>query len=279
MAEKSAFRKVIDLKEVKQLLDQIRQDRGFSTGYEELDQQCGGLVRNGVTLLAGRPGMGKTSLALNMVARLSRQEEGTILIFAPGSWPNEMISRLLSIVMAVPPHKLLDDSFPSFVVADMFAEYYRAKKSNIKVDYNSFLTLGHIMDKCYSIPDLWMVVIAPVNGICDAVEWDKPEEPEAVYKILQKMAKDLNVPVLCTLQLHRSLEKRKNKRPRLGDLKKVGISEDMADQIFFLYRDRYYEYQGEEGAELIIAKVAQGEAGTIYLDWDYETGCFSEKND
>ena len=66
--------------------------------------------------------------------------------------------------MAVPPEKFLDDSFPSFVVADMFAEYYYAKKSKIKVDCNTFLTLGHILDKCYSIPDLRMVVIAPVNG-------------------------------------------------------------------------------------------------------------------
>ena len=73
-----------------------------------------------------------------------------------------------------------------------------------------------------------------------------------------------------------SLEKRKNKRPRLTDLQKVGIPEDGADQIIFLYRDRYYDYEGEDGAEWIVAKSPQGKTGTVYLNWDYETGNFYE---
>ena len=85
------------------------------------------------------------------------------------------------------------------------------------------------------------------------------------------------MPVLCTARLHRSLERRKNKRPHLGDLKKIGIDPEWLDQIIFLYRDRCYDSEGEEGAELIVAKVVQGDVGTVRLNWECTTRRFTER--
>ena len=86
MKETGRFRKCINFDEAKQILERMRHDRSYPCGYEDLDNLCGGLVRNGVTLIAARPAMGKTSLALNIVSRLSRQQDGTILIFSPEAW-------------------------------------------------------------------------------------------------------------------------------------------------------------------------------------------------
>ena len=105
--------------------------------------------------------------------------------------------------------------------------------------------------------------------------WNENNEPkDKVLQALRAIAKELHVPVLCTMHSHRSLERRKNKRPRLEDLKKAEVSAELADQIVFLYRDRYYDPDGNDGAECIIAKSSQGSTGMVALDWDYTTGRF-----
>ena len=283
MHEKATFKKVIDFDEAKQIIEQMRRDRGYPCGYEDLDNLCGGLVRNGVTLIAARPAMGKTSLALNIVSRLSRQQDGTILIFSPKVWSDELAIHILSISTGLAPEHFLNNQVPANTVIQKFLDFYTAKESNIKIDVNSFATLDHIWDHCCRIPDLRLVVIDPTEGICKPVnysdksaKWDEPEDPAVVFRSLRELAQHLNVPVLCTAHLHRSLERRQNKRPHLGDLKKIGISKEMADQIIFLYRDRYYDPEGEEGAELIVARVAQGDVGTVRLNWDYATRRFTE---
>ena len=283
MKETGRFRKCINFHEAKQIIEQMRRDRGYPSGYEDLDNLCGGLVRNGVTLIAARPAMGKTSLALNIVSRLSRQQDGAILIFSPEAWSDEIVMHLLSISTGLAPDHFLDNLLPSGKVAEKFLDYYNEKESSIKIDRNSFLSLDHIWDHCCGIPDLRLVVIDPVEGICKHVNFadksarrDDPEDPAVLFRSLRELAQHLNVPVLCTAHLHRSLERRQNKRPHLGDLKKIGISKEMADQIIFLYRDRYYDPEGEEGAELIVARVAQGDVGTVRLNWDYATRRFTE---
>ena len=100
MSEKAVFRKVIDFDEAKQLIEQMRHDRGYPSGYRDLDKLCGGLVKDGVTLIAARPAVGKTSLVLNIVSRLSKQLDGTILIFSPNLRSREITIRLLTSELA-----------------------------------------------------------------------------------------------------------------------------------------------------------------------------------
>ena len=284
MPGKTVFKKAIDFEEAKRLLEQMRLDRGYPSGYPALDQLCGGLVKNGVTLIAARPAVGKTALALNIVSRLSRQQPGTILLFSPNTISDDVTTRLLGISMNLPSESFLDNKLPAATIADRFMDYYCAKQSAIKVKASSFLSLDKIWGCCCEIPDLRMVVIDSVNAVCKPVDystrlttWGEPESPDVVFLSLQRLARYLKVPVICTSTLHRSLERRKNKRPRLGDLKKLGIPEALIDQVLFLYRDRYYDPEGEEGAEWIVAKVAQGNTGTLRLDWDHTTRRFTEK--
>ena len=94
---------------------------------------------------------------------------------------------------------------------------------------------------------------------------------------LKALAQDLNVPVIATVHLHRRLEHRKNMRPRLGDLKWVGLPEEVADQIIFLYRDAYYNWESDDTAECIVAKNTLGNTGTAFLRWIWEGGYITDQ--
>jgi replicative DNA helicase len=285
MCEKPVFKKVIDFEEAKRLLEQIRRDRGYPSGYKDLDKLCGGLVKDGLTLIAGRPAMGRTSLVLNIVNRLAQQEGGTILICSSQTWAEEFAMRLFCIGTGLEMVRFFDNKLPHTTVATKFLDYYKAKQSRIKFEIDSFLSLDDIWNYSSRIPDLRLVVIDPTEEIyvpvdfsAETIDWDtKKEPPSAIFNSLQQFAHTFGVPVLCTAHLHRSLERRKNKRPHLGDLKKIGIDPEWLDQIIFLYRDRYYDSEGEEGAELIVAKVVQGDVGTVRLNWEGASKCFTER--
>ena len=284
MYEKSIFKKVIDFEEAKQLLEQIRQDRGYPSGYKALDNLSGGLVRNGITLIAGRPAMGKTSLVLNIVSRLSRRQDGTILIFSPNMRSNEVTIRFLSIGTALAATDLLDGSLSAEKLADKCTEFFHSRKCSIRIETPTAPSLEDIRWCSFRVPNLRLLVVNNMERICkpyelrdEKIPWDENyESKDKVLRSLKELATELRVPIICTTHLHRSLERRKNKRPRLGDLKKIGIPAELVDQIIFLYRDRYYDPDGEEGAEWIVAKVAQGSVGTVRLDCDYTTGRFWE---
>ena len=285
MCEKPVFKKVIDFEEAKRLLEQIRRDRGYPSGYKDLDKLCGGLVKDGLTLIAGRPAMGRTSLVLNIVSRLSKQLDGTILIFSPNLRSREITIRLLSIGTGLEASQLLSGCKSAEDLTSNCADFFQSQKSNIQIETLTAPSLENIWWCSCRIPDLQLLVINNIECICKPYEecipdvpWDENYEPkDKVLDCLKVLAKELRVPVLCTAHLHRSLERRKNKRPRLGDLKKTGYPAELIDQVIFLYRDKYYDPFGEEGAEWIVAKTPQGDVGTVRLDWDDTTGRFLER--
>ena len=285
MHEKPVFKKIIDFEEAKELIEQMRRDRGFLCGYKDWDNLSGGLVRDGVTLIAARPAMGKTAFALNVVNRLSQHPDGTILIFSPNLRSREITIRLLNIGTGLEASQLLDGSKSAEELTDKCAEFFQSKKCNIQIETLTAPSLENIWWRCCRIPDLQLLVINNIERICKPYEECTPDVPwyenyepkDKVLNHLKVLAKELRVPVICTTHLHRSLERRNNKRPHLGDLKKTGYPAELIDQIVFLYRDRYYDPEGEEGAELIVAKVAQGDVGTVRLDWDDTTGRFLER--
>lgn len=285
MGEKPVFRKIISFEEAKQLLERMRRHIGYPSGYRDLDNLSGGLAEGGVTLIASRPAMGRTSLVLNIVNRMAQQEEGTILIFSPQMHTDEIIIRLLSIALDLESKRFLDNSISCEDLMDKWVHFYNSRKSRIKIDRDTFLSLDDIWERCCRIPDLRLIVIDPIEAVCQPVDysaepiyWGKnKEKPEVIFPSLQKLADNLGVPLLCTACLHRSLEEREDKRPCLDDLNTIGIPTEAVDQVIFLYRDRYYAPDGEEGAQWIVAKAEQGNVGTIWMDWDYDTCRFTER--
>ena len=284
MCAKSIFRKVINYEEARDLLEQMRQDKRVSSGYEAFDELTGGLIPGGVTLIGSRPAMGRTALVLNIVSRLAQRQPGNILIFSPDLRTREVAVRLLNIGLNLEAGQLLDGSLPKEALAARCADFFLSQQSHIKIDVATSPSLQNILSHSYNIPNLQLLVVDNLEYICQPVDfhaekivWDTPREPmDKILMCLKNLAWELDVPVICTAHLHRSLERRKDKRPILADLKKIDIPEELPDQIVFLYRDRYYDPFGEEDAECIVAKNNRGEIGTVRLVWNWEIGSFTD---
>ena len=272
------------LQEVKDLLSQMRQTRYTSSGYQTLDILTGGFIRGGVTLIASRPAVGKSSLVLNMVSRLSRQMTGSILVFSPRFQEAEVVIRLLRIGTGLASRRFFDRCLPTEEIAKNCTDLFNAQLSSIQINSSTFPNLEQIRQCCKYTPDLRLLVVDSIECISEPfVSWKGPHGMEANYEpkdrslgFLKRLALDLDIPVICTTCLHRSLERRKNKRPKLSDLTKTDVSAHLLDQILFLYRDRYYDPYGKDGAELIVAKNNNGATGVVELDWDCETCRFDE---
>ena len=255
-----------------------------SSGYQTLDTLSGGLIRGGITLIASRPAVGKSSLVLNMVSRLSRQMTGSILVFSPRFQEAEVIVRLLRIGTGLASRRFFDKHLPTEDIAKNCTDLFNAQLSSIQINSSTFPNLEQIRQCCKEMPDLQLLVVDSIERITEPfVSWKDPHGMEANYEpkdkslvFLKRLAMDLDIPVICTTCLHRSLERRKNKRPKLSDLTKTDIPAHLVDQILFLYRDQYYDPYGKEGAELIVAKNNNGATGVVELGWDYGTCRFDE---
>ena len=266
-----------DLQEAKALIAQ-NQNAGFtSSGYESLDILTGGLIRGGVSLIAARPAMGRFSLALNMVSRLSRQISGTILVFSPRFREAEVVMRLLQIGTGLQSCKFLDKNLTSEELMKQCSGFFRSQISNIKVVALTILSLEEILWECNRIANLQLLVVDSVECIHDNPHGQGTSEAkEKSLHLLKKLALDLDIPVVCTTGLHRGLERRKDKRPKLSDLTEIAVPEHLVDQVIFPYRYLYYDVFGKEGTELIVAKNNCGATGVIELNWDYKTCRFDE---
>lgn len=272
------------LQEVKDLLPQMKQMRYTSSGYQTLDALTGGFIRGGVTLIASRPAVGKSSLVLNMVSRLSRQMTGSILVFSPRFREAEVTMRLLRIGTGLTSCSFFSKILPTDDIAKKCTDLFNAQLSSIDINQSTFPDLERIRQCCKEMPDLQLLVVDSIERITEPfVSWKDPHGMEANCEpkdkslcFLKRLALDLDIPVICTTCLHRSIERRKNKRPKLSDLTKTDVSAHLVNQILFLYRDRYYDPYGKDGAELIVAKNNNGATGVVELCWDYGTCRFDE---
>lgn len=275
-----------DLQEIKQLLDQMRQNslKFTSTGFKSLDNLAGGLIKGGLTLIGSRPAMGGTSLALNMASKLSQQQAGTILVISRYTHYRDMASRLLTIGLNLEPNQLLDGKMSAYERERRCADFFYSQKGNIIIKWDSYLSLNDIQAFRDRVPDLKLVIVDDLEYICEPFDFTTEtlclnpsyETTDKILKFLKKLASTYDIPVIGTVRVSRNVERRKNKRPRLSDLKKFDASDDTVDQVVFPYRDRYYNFNASERAEIIVAKNNYGKTGTVELDWAWSTGRFDE---
>ncbi len=285
MCAKSVFRKVINYEEARDLLEQMQKSKGrLLTGFRDLDTLTGGLINGGLTVIGSRPGMGSSSLALSIANQLSTQMQGTIAIFSPQMRDTEVAVRLLQAGLSLEAYRLFDGSVNGREATEAFRKLMEVRRAKIQIIRSTSPSLEEIAWHCQGIPDLRLVIvdniayISNVPCIPDDGKAYPPERvpTEQVIHALKQLALNVGIPVICTTYLHRRLERRKNKRPRLSDLKWISLPEENADQIIFLYRDHYYNYESDDIAECIVAKNPQGNTGTAFLWWISETGAFAD---
>ena len=248
---------------------------GISTGLPDLDNAILGLNGGDFALVAARPGMGKTSIALNIARHVGKTSGKTVAVFSLEMSREQLVTRLLSAEGLVDGKKLQTGRLTEDEWRRIAAASGVLSATDIRIDDNPSLTVADMNAQCRRIKNLGLVVIDYLQLMQSAGSgnsWSNESRTQAVSDIsrmMKIMAKELNVPVLCLSQLSRANTQRQNKRPMLSDLRESGAIEQDADVVVALHREGYYdpEYENPNEVELIILKNRRGETGTLYMMW------------
>ncbi len=248
---------------------------GLPTGYYELDEWTCGLQNGEMIIIAGRPSMGKTSLALNIAEHIGRMEKIPVAIFSLEMGKQQLAERFLCSISEIDSQKvrrgLLSDSGYK-KLANACAELSEAP---IYIDDTSVLTPLELRAKARRLKskhDIRCILVDYLQLMhlgSGRIE-SRQQEITAISRYIKALARELNIPVIVLSQLNRSPEGREGHRPRMSDLRESGSIEQDADVIILLHREDYYKrneenYEPNNTAELIIAKQRNGPTGTVKL--------------
>ncbi len=248
---------------------------GIPTGLADLDRITLGLNRGEFILIAARPGMGKTSIALNIALHAAVNEKKTVAVFSLEMSREQLVNRLLSKAALIPSQNLMTGQLTAQQWRDITDAAQTISAADIRIDDNPTLTVSDMNAACRRVSGLDLIVIDYLQLMQSAGSghsWSNESRTQAVSDIsrmMKIMAKELNVPVICLSQLSRANESRQDKRPLLSDLRESGAIEQDADVVIGLYRDGYYNKECENPnlAEAIILKNRKGATGTVELTW------------
>ena len=254
---------------------------GLSTGLSAVDAKINGMNKSDLLLLAARPGMGKTSMALNVALSAARESGKTVAIFSLEMSKEQLVTRLIASEGLVENQRLITGNLRESDWQRIAEAASALSCMDIRIDDNPLLTVADMNAKCRRLENLGLVVIDYLQLMTSAggkgySGENRQQAVSDISRMLKIMAKELQVPVLCLSQLSRANEKRDNKRPMLSDLRESGAIEQDADIVMFLYRDDYYNADAEKRnvAECIVAKNRHGETGKVELRWMPEYTAF-----
>lgn len=266
---------------------------GLETGFEELDLKTSGLNPGELIIVAGRPSMGKTTLAMNIAENMALNDNA-VGVFSLEMPSEQLMNRMFSSVGSIELQKIRTGKLRDSDFTKLGQAINKLNSKLIFVDDRPSLTINEInssarrMDKQarekqkkdgLAITGLQLIVIDYLQLMSSTTNFrdNLTAKVTEISQGLKRLAKELNVPIIALSQLNREVEKRLNKRPKMSDLRESGAIEQDADVILFVYRDEVYdeetEYPGT--AELIIGKQRNGELGTILLNFQGEYTKFS----
>ncbi|MGI6029502.1 MAG: replicative DNA helicase [Candidatus Heteroscillospira sp.] len=261
---------------------------GLSTGLYDLDDAIMGLNKGDLILVAARPGMGKTSIALNIAMHVGKHSGKAVAVFSLEMSKEQLVSRLLSGESLVDGQKLHTGELNQEEWRRVTAAATTLSAADIRVDDNPTLSVADMNAQCRRVENLGLVVIDYLQLMTSSgssrtyASESRTQVVSDISRMLKIMAKELNVPVICLSQLSRANESRQDKRPMLSDLRESGAIEQDADIVIGLYRDGYYnpEVENPNLAEAILLKNRHGSIGKIPLMWlpEYTTYANAEKH-
>ncbi len=252
-----------------------------STGIGDLDRVITGLNRSDLILLAARPGMGKTSFALNIARNVSVIGKKTVAFFSLEMTKEQLASRLLSSEALVGGTKLRTGRLSNEEWERLIGAGDVLKNANMYLDDTPGITVPEMKAKLRRLKRVDLVVIDYLQLMSTGRrDGNRVQEISELTRNLKILAKEIDVPVICLSQLSRASEQRQDHRPQLSDLRDSGSIEQDADIVLFLYRDGYYDREkGAETAqaavdqnsgECIVAKNRHGETTIVKLHWQGE---------
>lgn len=251
---------------------------GIPCGIGDLDKMITGLNKSDLIILGARPGMGKTSFALNIVRNVAVNTGKTVCFFSLEMTRDQLAQRMLSSEAGIKSEKLRTGELDDDEWTRLAQAGDSLSKANIYFDETSSITVPEMKAKLRRMKQVDLVVIDYLGLMKSARPTEnRVQEVSEITRNLKIMAKDLKVPVIACAQLSRGTEtKGKSHRPALSDLRESGSIEQDADIVLFLYRESYYDSEkaddedrsDETRAECIVAKNRHGEIGTVDLHWD-----------
>lgn len=237
----------------------------------ELDHVTNGLQPSDLIVIASRPSMGKTTFALNIALNAAIRNEIPVAIFSLEMSKSQLAIRLMCSEAEIDNQKfktgnLLRKDWDKIILAsDDLAN------APIYIDDTPFLTIIDIIAKCRNLvkeeKNIGLIVIDYLQLMIDSDKDDRRYQASKISCMLKNLAKELNVPIILLSQISRAVDRRKNKRPRLTDLRETGTIEQDADMVIFVYRDVYNGKNNADKAEIIIAKNRNGKIGSFEVEF------------
>ena len=261
---------------------------GIPSGIGDLDRMITGLNKSDLIILGARPGMGKTSFALNIARNVALNSGKTVCFFSLEMTRDQIAQRLLSNEASVKSEKLRTGELSTDEWTRLAMAGEHLSKTNIFIDETPGITVPEMKAKLMRLKKVDLVIIDYLGLMHSARRIEnRVQEVTDISGSLKAMAKELSVPVIACAQLSRGTEvKGKSHKPALSDLRDSGSIEQDADIVLFLYREKYYDNEKSEDeevsdaskAECIVAKNRHGEVGTVQLHWDGQFTRFTSQD-
>ncbi|MBU4534137.1 MAG: replicative DNA helicase [Eubacteriales bacterium] len=245
---------------------------GVPTGFVDLDNLCAGLQPSDLVIVAARPSMGKTALALSIAYQVAGSNDRTpVAVFSLEMSKEQLVQRLLSMEAKVDQYRLRTGNLREEDWERLHDAAANLSDLPIYIDDTAGASVREIRAKAKRLQGekgLGLVIIDYIQLMQSGTRVEnRQQEIAQISRTLKGLAKELNVPVVALSQLSRAVESRPNKRPQMSDLRESGSLEQDADVVVFIYREEYYNQETEEKgiAELVVAKQRNGPTGTVKL--------------
>ena len=270
------------LEMIQRLYEQEGEVTGVETGFEDLDRLTTGFHKSDLIILAARPAMGKTAMALNAIWHASGEKKMPVAIFSLEMSKEQLVQRLISQTTRIPAQALRSGNVKAEDWPKLVRGVAEVARAPIWIDDTAGVTLMEIRAKVRRLSSqlnatgerpLSLVVVdylqLMIGGDARNRQENRQQEIADISRGLKVLARNLDVPVLAIAQLSRAVEARHDKRPLLSDLRDSGAIEQDADMVMFLYRDEYYNSESDDKgiAEVIVGKHRNGPTGKVQLAW------------
>lgn len=246
---------------------------GLGTGFPSIDYKLGGLQNSDLIIIAARPGMGKTSLAVDIATNISGVKQIPTAFFSLEMSKEKIVNRILSGWGLIDNQKIklgtIDDSDWEKIGKSLGV----LSGSKLVIDDTSNIKAIEIKSRCRRIKNkmggLGLIIVDHLTEMWRPHRGTDASEHEENVRSMKRLAKEMNCPVILLQQLNRGVEGRNDKRPQLSDLKETGAAEEVADVVMMIYRDDYYNADSPKKniAEILIQKGRDVGTGTVELAW------------
>ncbi len=266
-------------------IDLLQQNRGalvgVATGFSDMDALTGGLQKSDLIILAARPSMGKTSMALGMAYGAAVSHGHSVGIFSLEMSADQLVQRLLSMETGVDSHRLRLGQIDDGEWDRISRAFGRLAEAKIYIDDQAGASVMDVRSKARRLQaehGLDLVVVDYLQLMSGRRSENRVQEISEISRGLKGLARELNVPVVALSQLSRAVESRADHRPMLSDLRESGSIEQDADIVMFIYREDKYEEDSEKKgiAEIIVAKHRNGPVGSVNLRFFDRTARFAD---